>query len=444
MAAEHTVILGSGIIGVSTAYYLSLSVPPSTIHLVDPALSLFSSASGHAGGFLAKDWFSPKLESLGELSYEEHRRLARENAGEKLWGYAESQAVSYSPVNAIKGERSDDWLRSGASRSNAAKGTDVEGTATGIESESAGDKRNAAEETSGSKDLGEQMPWLRRDEGDTVESISTPGTTAQVDPKKLSEWLLKQCLERGVQLHHPAEAVSIDKDMRDSLSSVRIVDKNSEHEVDIPCTRLIICAGLWTPKVFERLFPGSGLKLPISSIAGHSIIVRSPKWQGATATDKPEETCHAIFTAESSEGFAPELFTRSNGDIYLAGLNTHHEDQMGFDPPSPAAPSQPLCDHIQKLNNVAAQLLGGDLQTVKTALCYRPVTRSGLPIIERLRDEDLGGVKTLKGEEGGVYVVCGHGPWGISLSLGTGKVVSEMVRGVKTSADIKGLLLKAK
>ena len=164
MAAEHTVILGTGIIGVSTAYYLSLSIPPSTIHLVDPALSLFSSASGHAGGFLAKDWFSPELESLGELSYEEHRSLAKENGGEKLWGYAESQAVSYSPVNAIKGERSDDWLRSGASRSNAAKESDVEGTATGIEAESAGDKRNAAEETPGSKDLGCQMPWLRRDE----------------------------------------------------------------------------------------------------------------------------------------------------------------------------------------------------------------------------------------------------------------------------------------
>lgn len=393
---------------------------------------------------MAKDWFSPQLESLGELSYAEHERLAKENGGAEKWGYSTSKAVSYAPVNAIKGERSDDWLRSGASRANVAKGQNVEGTATGTEAESTGEKRNEAEDGKNDEKLGDEMPWLRRDPGDTVESISLPGTTAQVDPKRLSEWLLQQCVERGVQLHHPAEALSIDKDLRDSLSSIRIVDKTSSHEVDIPCTRLIICAGLWTPRVFKKLFPSSSLKLPVSSIAGHSIIVRSPKWKGATESGKGQETCHAIFTAESGEGFAPELFTRRNGDIYLAGLNTHFEDQMGFDPPSPATPSQPLDDHIQKLNNVAAQMLGGELETVKTALCYRPVTRSGLPIIQRLKDEDLGGVKTLKGKGGGVYVVCGHGPWGISLSLGTGKVVSEMVRGVKTSVDIRGLTLKPK
>jgi glycine/D-amino acid oxidase-like deaminating enzyme len=28
--------------------------------------------------------------------------------------------------------------------------------------------------------------------------------------------------------------------------------------------------------------------------------------------------------------------------------------------------------------------------------------------------------------EGGVFIAAGHGPWGISLSLGTGKVMSEI------------------
>jgi glycine/D-amino acid oxidase-like deaminating enzyme len=40
-----TVILGTGIIGVSTAYDLSLSRPPSTIHLVEASGTLFASAS---------------------------------------------------------------------------------------------------------------------------------------------------------------------------------------------------------------------------------------------------------------------------------------------------------------------------------------------------------------------------------------------------------------
>ena len=118
---------------------------------------------------------------------------------------------------------------------------------------------------------------------------------------------------------------------------------------------------------------------------------------------------------------------------------------MSLEPPSPEAPSQPLPDHIAKLKVVAQQLVGTEeLEVVKEALCYRPVTNSGLPIIERIKDEDLGDgeMKTLKGGEGGVFVATGHGPWGISLSLGTGKVVSEMVRGVELSASVKGLGVK--
>ena len=80
-AATHTVIVGSRIIGISTAYYLShltiLKEKSSTIsdgdvqdpepeHLVDPAPVLFEHvSSGKAGGFLARNWSSS---SAAELS----------------------------------------------------------------------------------------------------------------------------------------------------------------------------------------------------------------------------------------------------------------------------------------------------------------------------------------------------------------------------------------
>jgi len=38
-----------------------------------------------------------------------------------------------------------------------------------------------------------------------------------------------------------------------------------------------------------------------------------------------------------------------------------------------------------------------------------------------------------------VFLAAGHGPWGISNSLGTGKVMSEMIEGQETSVDIRGL-----
>lgn len=442
MAIPHTVILGAGIIGLSTAHYLSQSQPPSSIHLVDPSKELFSSASGHAGGFLAKDWFNSSLASLGALSYNEHEKLAKENGGAEKWCYSKTVSTSLKKVNAIDGERSDDWLRGNGSRADAAKGSGKAATQAAGERTGAADKDQSSEEQRRGEEEAKKMPWLRRDEGDKVELISGSGCEAQIDPKLLCQFLLQQCIERGVQVHHSAQAESVFKDLRDNLASIRIVDQNGQDEVDIPCTRLILAAGLWTPSVFSKLFPDSSLQLPISNIAGHSIVVRSPRWKGVKETETSDgniPTCHSIFTSKSEEGgFAPELFTRPNGDIWLGGLNTSAEDQMSEHPPSAYSPSTPKADHVEKLTNVAKQLLGNDIEVVKSAVCFRPIVEGkDIPIIQRLEDEDLGGVKTLKNGEGGVYVVCGHGPWGISLSLGTGKVVSEMVRGVTPSVDVK-------
>lgn len=56
-SGTHTVILGSGIIGLCTAFYLTESghTNPEHIHLVDSSPELFCCASGLAGGYLAKD-----------------------------------------------------------------------------------------------------------------------------------------------------------------------------------------------------------------------------------------------------------------------------------------------------------------------------------------------------------------------------------------------------
>ena len=89
-----TVILGAGIIGLSTAHSLTRIAPPDhSIHIVEPAPELFSSASGKAAGFVAKDWFAPAIAPLGALSFELHRALADKHGGRGRWGYSES--ISY-------------------------------------------------------------------------------------------------------------------------------------------------------------------------------------------------------------------------------------------------------------------------------------------------------------------------------------------------------------
>ncbi len=57
-----------------------------------------------------------------------------------------------------------------------------------------------------------------------------------------------------------------------------------------------------------------------------------------------------------------------------------------------------------------------------------------------MEDSKLGpNFGTRQGSDGGVYVAAGHGAWGISLSLGTGCVLAEMVEDKATSADISSL-----
>lgn len=141
-----TVIIGSGIIGLSTAYYLAEHQPGSSIHLVDASPELFASASGLAGGFLAKDWFHPTVASLGELSFEEHRRLAGRQGGREKWGYAKSVSLNYEP-----------------------RGKQTEGTS----------RVGLVDERRDEKDGGVPK-WLRRVEGDAVETVDGGDGTAIV------------------------------------------------------------------------------------------------------------------------------------------------------------------------------------------------------------------------------------------------------------------------
>lgn len=156
-APQSTVILGAGIIGVSTAYYLSQSLPGTSIHLIDTSSELFASASGKAGGFLAADWFGPASAPLGLLSFKLHKQLADEYDGAQRWGYARSTGASFAESeDAVddEDEKEGEWLESGRSRA------EVAGTHEFCE--------------------GEGPAWLMRTKGDTYDAISAAGTVAQV------------------------------------------------------------------------------------------------------------------------------------------------------------------------------------------------------------------------------------------------------------------------
>lgn len=139
--------------------------------------------------------------------------------------------------------------------------------------------------------------------------------------------------------------------------------------------------------------------------------------------------------------------SRIGGEIFVGGLNSESEPLPDLATDARGNISKSA---IARLRKTSREVLGrgreagddddDDLEIVREALCFRPVTDSGLPIVGRIPDEMLGtGVSTRPGAGGGVYLAAGHGPWGISLSLGTGKVLAEIVQGRQVSADVGGL-----
>ena len=88
--ADHlpVIIIGSGIISLCTAYYLSLTRGRgNSIIIVENANTPFAGASGKANGILGDYGFKPQAESLGKLSWELHQRLASQHNGQARWGY---------------------------------------------------------------------------------------------------------------------------------------------------------------------------------------------------------------------------------------------------------------------------------------------------------------------------------------------------------------------
>ena len=229
--------------------------------------------------------------------------------------------------------------------------------------------------------------------------------------------------------------------------------------VDVPCDSLVIAAGCWTPQVYATLFPNASRMPRVTHLAGYSATLKTKHWpptvvpperaainipDGAelspstdtsTVTDFLDPSpCHAVFT--DAGGFAPEIFSRANGDVWLGGLNPPHTTL-------PALPTDAHIDpvEVERLLAVGRALCGDDIEVKGQALCFRPVSATGRPIIARMHEADLGdGLKPHgHGGRGGVFVASGHGPWGIALSLGTGQVVAEMVLGRETSADVEQL-----
>lgn len=142
-SVSHYLGIGGGIIGCSTAYFLTRHAyynPKVHSITILEASKIAGGSSGKAGGLLA-EWATPKC--LAPLSFKTHAALAKKHGGDKIWGHRsvycadvelQAQDVGHN-VGAANGAKNDvtaqpvkvpselDWLLPGSVKSYKELGT---------------------------------------------------------------------------------------------------------------------------------------------------------------------------------------------------------------------------------------------------------------------------------------------------------------------------------
>ncbi|KAF8517754.1 FAD dependent oxidoreductase [Hysterangium stoloniferum] len=381
---DNIVIIGGGIIGVCTAYYLSqddrFKSRSMSVTIVE-ANDIASGASGKAAGFLTLDWHGPRTASLAELSYGLHEQLANELDGKNAYGYRRLTTLELCVrVN----KESTDPL---------------------VDPIFAARPEFQRRSESGTP----HTEWLRGQNFENLMLLAEEGenTTAQLHPLQFTKILFKKAQEGGVKY------IKGRPESWEEHSKYLTINTPNGIQ-NIVADTLVIAAGPWSSQVSKTLF---NLDLPISNLPGHSILIRPMKVLPAFAIFAQ------IYASEVTE--TPEIFLRPDGHVYVAGENQG--------PPLPEGTADVKIDPkaIRKLVNAASNVsdvLSNGVVEVEQ-LCYRPVTPHGAPLIGALLPT-----------HGKSFLASGHGPWGILLGPGTGKVMAELILdGSVNSADISQL-----
>lgn len=402
MAPKHIVIVGAGIIGCTTAYYLSRhpaiatksqpsdstspsSVGPTQITIVEASkVGPAQGASGKAGGLVAR-WAKP--EGLACLSFEEHVRLAEEFGGAERWGWRLIEVGEWR--GRVDGQNGilEQVSGEGASKEKVRKG------------------------------LPSDLTWVNDQLMDSYTPIvAARGDSAQVHPYLFTTSMLELAIQNGVEFI-PGRVTSLEM-IAERVTGVQYIpvsvdgDASMEFEVKtLEADCIILAAGPWSPALLPSL--------PIAAVRGHSIIISPPSPPvSAAVTLSP----HGLFTSialpsptsDSSRlettTVTPEIYPRPDSTIYVCGPGDTRV-------PLPASVDEVLvdqsaCEDIWKW--VAEPRDGGIIRSevlgevISRQCCYVPIVKRSSSTGDADPDGPI--IGTISGVEG-LVVAAGHNFW---------------------------------
>lgn len=415
---REIVIVGGGIIGCTSAYYLTRhpSYDPSKhkITLLE-ATKIAGGASGKAGGLLAL-WAYPS--SIVPLSYKLHKELSDEHGGEERWGYravhcgqVECKGRSIPAKSAKSDVNGKDGEMNGQNTTPKGQGVSLQKR----DKKALGKLRAAG--------VPADMDWIAADSLLDYDEMGDPSTTAQVHPYQFTTAMAQLAQEKGAEVKEGASVTSINYTSDNTaVESITYTTPSTNESHTFPATDIILSAGPWT----RSLYPSA----PISALRAHSITIRPSRPVSAyalfTQIRLPSPFSRGTHALPSSgQIVSPEIYARPHNEVYACGEGDHLVPL----PPTSAAVQvdEARCQDIfDFVASVSDELRDGDV-TARQA-CYLPsVNGSSAPLVGHTGVE-------------GLVLAAGHTCWGIQNGPGTGKLVSEFVfEGEARSAKVKQL-----
>ncbi|KAI0942840.1 hypothetical protein AcV7_010362 [Taiwanofungus camphoratus] len=402
---REIVIIGGGIIGCTTAFYLcshpAFVASATKVTLIEASVEgVAQGASGKSGGLVAK-WAYPK--ELVDVSFSEHVRLAREHNGAQRWGWRFVGCGSWEGRGEPIKEKTGTGVGAGGERKSLEK-------TQGLDTDWNQKKRA---ETG----LPDDLTWVQAELADAYSPMAPVNATAQVHPYLFTTSMLELAKEKGLEyISGKATAINIDKSAG-SVSGVTYTSRSENHT--IPATHVVLAAGAWSPRILPSL--------PIAGTRAHSITIHL---QPSVAISPYVLFTEILFPStsrlETPQRVSPEIYARPDNEVYCCGPGDNSPvpdtvDEVQVD--------QSACESIREhVASISKELREGTVD--KRQACFLPVVSSGGgPIV--------GEAAALAK---GLVIATGHTCWGICNAPGTAKAITELIMDGKIGcADLRKL-----
>ena len=223
-------------------------------------------------------------------------------------------------------------------------------------------------------------------------SYDTDGTG---DCHLFSQELARACEDLGVTFRYQVEVKSLLADHR-RVQGVHLKNADGQMET-LNADAVVVCAGCWSPELVRPL----GVDISIYPVKGYSLTV--PLSDAAKA---PASTIHDDHYKVVCTRLGNRL--RATGFVELADFNRD----------IPEARLATIKKSVQSRYPGCA-----DLHAAETWTGFRPMTPDGPPIIGRAGRENL-------------YLNTGHGTFGWTLSAGSASVIAQVIDGEEPSVPL--------